>query len=67
LSRHRQREWCKGQNEQQNLIDATQGRRTKSVIFMENDTIIVSALQPETLSNRFNGNLNDTEVEHGTE
>lgn len=42
--------------EQENLIDATQGRRTKSVIFTENNTIILSALQPETLSGRFNGN-----------
>ena len=43
--------------EQENLIDATQGRRTKSVIFTENHTIILSALQPETLSGRFNGNV----------
>ncbi len=34
-------------------IDATQGRRTKSVIIMENQQIILSALQPETLANRF--------------
>ena len=38
------------------LIDATQGRRTKSVIFTENNKIILSALQPETLAGRFNGN-----------
>ncbi len=38
------------------LIDATQGRRTKSVIFTENNQIILSALQPETLAGRFNGN-----------
>ncbi len=38
------------------LIDATQGRRTKSVIYMENNRIILSALQPETLAGRFNGN-----------
>ncbi len=42
--------------EQENLIDATQGRRTKSVIFTENNKIILSALQPETLAGRFNGN-----------
>ena len=34
-------------------IDATQGRRTKSVIMMENQQLILSALQPETLTNRF--------------
>lgn len=42
--------------EQEILIDATQGRRTKSVIFTENNKIILSALQPETLTLRFNGN-----------
>lgn len=41
--------------EQEILIDATQGRRTKSVIFTDNNTIILSALQPETLAGRFNG------------
>ena len=42
--------------EQETLIDATQGRRTESVIFTENNKIILSALQPETLAGRFNGN-----------
>jgi len=42
--------------ETETLIDATQGRRTKSVIFTENNKIILSALQPETLAGRFNGN-----------
>ena len=45
--------------EQENLIDATQGRRTKSVIFTENNKIILSALQPETLAGRFNGNATE--------
>lgn len=47
--------------EQETLIDATQGRRTKSVIFTENNKIIVSALQPETLALRFNGNASEVE------
>jgi hypothetical protein len=42
--------------EQECLIDATQGRRTKSVIVTENNQIILSALQPETLGGRVNGN-----------
>lgn len=45
--------------EQETLIDATQGRRTKSVIFTENNKIILSALQPETLAGRFNGNASE--------
>ena len=42
--------------ETETFIDATQGRRTKCVIFTENNKIILSALQPETLAGRFNGN-----------
>ena len=34
-------------------IDATQGRRTKAVVVMDNGQLVLSALQPETLSNRF--------------
>ena len=45
--------------EKEILIDATQGRRTKSVIFTENNKIILSALQPETLAGRFNGNASE--------
>ena len=33
-------------------IDATQGRRTRSVIVMENDRIVLSALLPETIRGR---------------
>ena len=39
--------------ESRTLIDATQGRKTKSVIFTTNDKLILSALQPETLAGRF--------------
>ncbi|MEN6520623.1 MAG: DUF370 domain-containing protein [Armatimonadota bacterium] len=34
------------------LIDATQGRRTKSVLFMDNGQVIISALGQETLAKR---------------
>lgn len=33
-------------------IDATQGRKTKAVIVMENDRIVLSALMPETIKGR---------------
>ena len=45
-------------------IDATQGRRTKAVIVMENNELVLSALQPETISRRFNGGW-ETEKERG--
>lgn len=41
------------------LIDATYGRRTRAVLIMDNDYIILSAIQPETVANR----LNDREAE----
>ena len=34
------------------LIDATYGRRTRSVIVTDSDHIILSAIQTETLANR---------------
>ncbi len=37
------------------LIDATYGRRTKAVLIMDNDHLVLSSLQPETVSNRISG------------
>lgn len=33
-------------------IDATQGRKTKAVLVMENSQIVLSALLPETIASR---------------
>jgi extracellular matrix regulatory protein A len=35
------------------LIDATYGRRTRAVIIMDSDHVILSAVQPETVAHRF--------------
>ena len=35
-----------------NLIDATQGRRTKAIIFTSSDQVILSAISQETLAKR---------------
>lgn len=35
------------------LIDATYGRRTRAVIFMDSNHVILSAVQPETVAARF--------------
>jgi regulator of extracellular matrix RemA (YlzA/DUF370 family) len=40
-------------------VDATQGRKTKAVLIMENDRIILSALLPETIRGRAQGNRED--------
>ena len=48
------------------LIDATYGRRTRAVVIMDSDHIILSAVQPSTVANRLNDNeevIDDEEVE----
>ncbi len=37
------------------LVDATEGRRTRSIIVTDSDHVILSALQPETITQRFIG------------
>lgn len=37
------------------LIDATEGRRTRSIIVTDSGHIILSALQTETITQRFGG------------
>ena len=39
--------------ERQMLIDATQGRKTRAVVFTDSSHLVLSALQPETIANRF--------------
>lgn len=41
------------------LIDATYGRRTRAVLIMDSDHVVLSAVQPETVANRF--------IEHDSE
>ena len=38
--------------ERGSLIDATYGRRTRAVLMMDSDHVILSAVQPETVANR---------------
>jgi hypothetical protein len=39
--------------ENNNLIDATFGRKTRSVLVMDNGQVVLSAIQPETMGHRF--------------
>lgn len=41
--------------ERKMLIDATQGRKTRSIIITDSDHVILSAVQVETLTQRFFG------------
>lgn len=38
------------------LVDGTAGRRTRAVLVMDSGHLVLSALQPETIANRFQGN-----------
>ncbi|MBR2901819.1 MAG: DUF370 domain-containing protein [Clostridia bacterium] len=53
------------------LIDATYGRKTRAVIIMDSGHIVLSAIQPETVSGRFDDNsdltISDTEEEETEE
>jgi regulator of extracellular matrix RemA (YlzA/DUF370 family) len=37
------------------LIDATFGRRTRAVLIMDNGSVVLSAIQPETVVGRIGG------------
>ena len=39
--------------EQKRLLDATQGRKTRAIIITDSDHVILSAVQVETLMQRF--------------
>lgn len=39
--------------EDRRLIDATHGRRTRSIIIMDSNHVILSAIQAETISQRY--------------
>ena len=39
--------------EQKKLIDVTEGRKTRSIILLDSDHVVLSAVQPETINMRF--------------
>lgn len=43
--------------EDRRLIDATQGRKTRSVIITDSNHVILSAIQSETIAQRFSPDL----------
>ncbi|MBQ7038817.1 MAG: DUF370 domain-containing protein [Clostridia bacterium] len=45
------------------LIDATYGRRTRAVLITDSEHVILSAVQPETVANRFEDD--EEEFDHG--
>ena len=49
------------------LIDASYGRKTKSVILMDTDHVILSAVTPEAISERWQDKHNDNAEEENRE
>ena len=43
------------------LIDDTYGRKTRAVIITDSSHVILSAIQPETVANRFNPDTEEME------
>ncbi|HEU23726.1 MAG: DUF370 domain-containing protein [Mesoaciditoga sp.] len=41
------------------LIDATYGRRTRSILITDSNHVILSAIQPETISERFQASFRE--------
>jgi hypothetical protein len=52
-----------GAKEKGLAIDATQGRKTKSVLVMENSQVVLSALLPETIAGRVQAGTEGPEEE----
>ena len=51
-----------GAREAGKLVDATQGRKTRSVVITDSDHVILSAIQTETLTQRLIADDNVSEV-----
>ncbi len=39
------------------LVDATQGRKTRSIVVTDSNHVVLSAVQAETIAQRFNSDL----------
>ena len=48
---------------QKKLIDVTEGRKTRSIIILDSNHVILSAVQPETLTQRFSPAASDGSME----
>ena len=47
------------------LIDATQGRKTRAILITDSNHVVLSAIQPETIVNRFEEDIEDESLVQG--
>ncbi len=45
------------------LIDASFGRKTRAVLLMDTDHVVLSAIVPEKIAARLDGKLNETSIQ----
>lgn len=45
------------------LVDVTQGRKTRAILVMDSRHVVLSAIQPETITSRFEGEDDKEEKE----
>lgn len=50
--------------EQKRLIDVTEGRRTRSIIILDSNHVLLSSVQPETITLRFMASYDRHDDEH---
>jgi hypothetical protein len=48
--------------EDRRLVDATHGRRTRSIIIMDSNHIVLSAIQAETISQRYEAAIRESKA-----
>ena len=51
--------------EEGRLIDATQGRKTRAVLITDSNHVVLSAIQPETIVNRYEEEAEDEKTNDG--
>lgn len=49
--------------QEERIVDATQGRKTRSILIMEHQLVVLSALGTDTLAGRFHELMGNIEVE----
>ncbi|MBO9130216.1 DUF370 domain-containing protein [Bacillus sp. 165] len=47
------------------LLDATYGRKTRAVIIMDDGHVVLSPIQPETIAQRLNGSNKEDSTDEG--
>ena len=47
--------------QEKRLVDVTHGRKTRAIIIMESNHVVLSAIQAETVANRFEALMNPEE------